>query len=156
MLLTQEAYEMKKNELEELKQKLKEVRREKAIAIRQADGDGRHDNFGFEQAEIQERAIIKDINDLTRKLGEVTIVEEKEHKNKVVQVGKIVKLEMDFGDGDTEVLELQLQALSSDKEGIVTLNSPIGRKIFQQEVDFVGECKLSSGNIVKIHILDIL
>ena len=61
MLLTQKAYEIKKMELEALKEQLKEVRKEKAIAIIQADGDSRHDNFGFEQAEIQERGVIKQI-----------------------------------------------------------------------------------------------
>ena len=153
MLLTQKAYEIKEMELETLKESLKEARREKALAIAQADGDSRHDNFGFEQAEIQERAVIKEINDLTRLLQDAEIVEEKANSN-TVDVGSRVEMELDYGDVETVVLKLQ--PLPSDESGVVTLNSPIGRAIFGQKENFYGECKLGGGNIVKIHILKIL
>lgn len=55
MLLTKEAYRQKEKELERLNEKLQEIRKEKALQILQSDGDGRHDNFGFEQAEIQDK-----------------------------------------------------------------------------------------------------
>lgn len=155
MLLTQKAYEIKKMELEALKEQLKEVRKEKAIAIIQADGDSRHDNFGFEQAEIQERGVIKQIEDLTRVLANAEIVEETQHTD-MVQVDSLVKLELDYGEGDSEITTLKLQALPSHQEGVVTLNSPIGKTIFMQKEGFLGQCKLGEGNIVKIHILEIL
>ncbi len=155
MLLTREAYEIKEKELKQLRERLKEVGREKALAIEQADGDSRHDNFGFEQAEIQERAIIREINDLIRTLEKSTIVEKSECESKVVNVGDIVKLELDFGEEDTETMNLKLSALSSKEEGIVTLNSPIGKTIFQKNVGFKGECKLATGKTIKVHILDI-
>ena len=155
MLLTPKAYEIKEMELETLKKRLKEARREKALAIAQADGDSRHDNFGFEQAEIQERAVIKEINDLTRLLQDAEIVEEKANSN-TVDVGSRVEMELNYGDGDVETVVLKLQPLPSDESGVVTLNSPIGRAIFGQKENFCGECKLGGGNIVKIHILKIL
>ena len=66
------------------------------MQISQSDGDDRHDNFGFEQAEIQERAVIKNIRDLTAQLRDVTIVETIEDKSKqIVQVGDLVKLKLD-------------------------------------------------------------
>lgn len=155
MLLTPEAYKLKELELETLRERLKEARQEKAIAISQADGDSRHDNFGFEQAEIQERAIIKEINDLIIALSKAEIVQEKNNTN-TVTVGKKVEMELDYGDGDVERIVLKLEALSTNERGIVTLNSPIGKTIFGQEEGFYGECKLGGGNIVKIHILKIL
>ena len=131
------AYEIKEMELETLKERLKEARREKALAIAQADGDSRHDNFGFEQAEIQERAVIKEINDLTRLLQDAEIVEEKANSN-TVDVGSRVEMELDYGDGDVETVVLKLQPLPSDESGVVTLNSPIGRAIFGQKENFYG------------------
>lgn len=156
MLLTREAYRQKEKELEQLNKKLQQVRQEKSSQIAQSDGDNRHDNFGFEQAEIQERAVIRDINDLTNQLRNVTIIENIEDKNKkIVQVGDLVKLELDYGDGEPEIVEYTLQALPSGETETVTLNSPIGKTIFQQEVGFSGECKIANNNKVKIQILAI-
>lgn len=156
MLLTKEAYRQKEKELEELNQKLQEVRKEKALQISQSDGDDRHDNFGFEQAEIQERAIIKDIRDLTAQLRNVSIVETDEDRSKrIVQVGDLVKLKLDYGDGDVLEKNYRLQALPSSEEATVTLNSPIGIAIFQKEVGFIGECKIANDNKVKIQIMEI-
>lgn len=156
MLLTKEAYRQKEKELEELNQKLQEVRKEKALQISQSDGDDRHDNFGFEQAEIQERAIIKDIRDLTAQLRNVSIVETDEDRSKrIVQVGDLVKLKLDYGDGDVLEKNYRLQALPSSEETTVTLNSPIGIAIFQKEVGFIGECKIANDNKVKIQIMEI-
>lgn len=156
MLLTKEAYRQKLKELEQLNEKLKEVRKEKALQISQSDGDDRHDNFGFEQAEIQERAVIKNISDLTAQLRDVTIVETIESKGKqIVQVGDLVSMKLDYGDGDEFEAEYRLQALPSNEGATVTLNSPIGKTIFQKEVGFIGECKIANGSIVKIQILEI-
>ena len=156
MLLTKEAYRQREKELERLNEKLQKIRKEKALQISQSDGDGRHDNFGFEQAEIQERAVIKFIRDLTAQLRNATIVETVEDKRKqIVQVGDLVKLKLDYGDGDGFEAEYRLQALPSGEEATVTLNSPIGKSIFQKEVGFVGECKIADDNRVKIQILEI-
>lgn len=156
MLLTKEAYRQKERELENLNKKLQEVRKEKALQISQSDGDDRHDNFGFEQAEIQERAVIKDIRDLTAQLRNVTIVENVEGKSKqIVQVADLVKLKLDYGDDDIFEATYRLQALPSGKEATVTLNSPIGKLIFQKEVGFIGECKIANDNKVKIQIMEI-
>lgn len=156
MLLTQAAYNAKVKELEGLEEKLKEVRKEKAVSIRQSDGDGRHDNFGFEQAEIQERAVINEINELRRTLGKIRIVEGKNETNKdTVQIGSKVVLELEYAEDDVETLELTLRDLSDSSVETVTLNSPIGKTIFYQKIGFSGQCKLSNGNIIKIKILDI-
>lgn len=156
MLLTKEAYRQKEKELERLNEKLKEIRKEKGLQISQSDGDDRHDNFGFEQAEIQERAVIKNIRDLSAQLRDVTIVETVENKSKqIVQVGDLVKLKLDYVDDDVFETEYRLQALPSSEEATVTLNSPIGKTIFQKEVGFLGECRIANGNKVKIQILEI-
>lgn len=152
MLLTKEAYRQKEKELEKLNKKLQEVRKEKALQISQSDGDDRHDNFGFEQAEIQERAVIK----VTAQLRNVTIVETVDDKSKqIVQVGDLVMLKLDYGDGDISETEFKLLALPSSEETAVTLNSPIGKTIFQKEVGFIGECKIANDNKVKIQIIGI-
>lgn len=68
MLLTREACRQKEEEIRKLREKLNEVRREKGEQVAQAPGDNRHDNFGLEQAEIQERAIMNEIRELDAQL----------------------------------------------------------------------------------------
>ena len=62
MLLTEKALEEKREELEKLNNTLKEIRMEKISSS--SAGNMFHDNFGFEQAEIQERGVLKQIRDL--------------------------------------------------------------------------------------------
>ena len=126
MLLTREACRQKEEEIRKLREKLNEVRREKGEQVAQAPGDNRHDNFGLEQAEIQERAIMNEIRELDAQL-----------KNRVI------------------TMEYKLVALPTEERSTITLNSPIGKVIFHKEVGFEGECKVANGNRVKIIILEI-
>ena len=97
MLLTREACRQKEEEIRKLREKLNEVRREKGEQVAQAPGDNRHDNFGLEQAEIQERAIMNEIRELDAQLKNASIVENLAHKSKqIVQVGDRVKLELNY------------------------------------------------------------
>ena len=156
MLLTQEAYDTKLKEIDRLKKRLQEVRNEKATSLRQSDGDGRHDNFGFEQAEIQERAVINQIHELWKELEEAEIVRnDKDGKEDIVHVGSKVVLSMAFAEDDIETLEVTLQDFSDLSGNTVTLNSPIGKFIFGKKIGFSGKCKLNNENWVTIKIQDI-
>ncbi len=156
MLLTREACRHKEEEIKALREKLTEVRREKAEQVAQAPGDNRHDNFGLEQAEIQERAIMNEIRELNIQLKKASIVENLEHKSKqIVQVGDLVKLQLNYENGRTITMEYKLVALPTEERATITLNSPIGKAIFHKEVGFEGECKIANGNKVKIIILEI-
>ena len=133
-----------------------QVRREKGEQVAQAPGDNRHDNFGLEQAEIQERAIMNEIRELDAQLKNASIVENLAHKSKqIVQVGDRVKLELNYENDRVITMEYKLVALPTEERSTITLNSPIGKVIFHKEVGFEGECKVANGNRVKIIILEI-
>lgn len=156
MLLTREACRQKEEEIRKLREKLNEVRREKGEQVAQAPGDNRHDNFGLEQAEIQERAIMNEIRELDAQLKNASIVENLAHKSKqIVQVEDRVKLELNYENDRVITMEYKLVALPTEERSTITLNSPIGKVIFHKEVGFEGECKVANGNRVKIIILEI-
>ncbi len=52
-------------------------------------------------------------------------------------------------------MEYKLVALPTERRFTITLNFPIGKTIFHNEVRFEGECKVANGNKVKITILEI-
>ena len=80
---------------------MKELRKYKSSAY-QDEGDGFHDNFAFEQAEIEERGILREIANLQTKLDESQIVDLKEEAEKAngrVTIGSKVTIELEF-DGE--------------------------------------------------------
>ena len=153
MLLTEKALEEKRKELEELNDRLKEIYKEKRLS--QSAGNTFHDNFGFEQAEIQERRILKQIRDLKKEIETATIVDEKDFDNDSVKVGSLVTLNVDYGNGDKEFISGKLVALLEEprlNQSQITLNSPIGKTILNKKVGDEVSCTLPGGNKIKIYI----
>ena len=153
MLLTKKALEEKRKELEELNRRLKEVRMEKRSSS--SAGNMFHDNFGFEQAEIQERGVLKQISDLKHEIQTATIIETETSDNDSVEVGSVVTLIVDYGDNDKDTIYGELVALPKKSElnlSQITLNSPIGKAIFMHKVEEEVSCTLPNGNKVKILI----
>ncbi|MBR0428353.1 MAG: GreA/GreB family elongation factor [Clostridia bacterium] len=153
MLLTEKALEEKRMEIERLNDRLKEIYKEKRLS--QSAGNTFHDNFGFEQAEIQERGILKQIRDLKHEIETATIVEEKDNDSNSVKVGNHVTLKVDYGNEDVDIVQGELVALPKDPKlelSQITLNSPIGKAIFMKKVGDEVRCVLPNGNKVKILI----
>lgn len=155
MLLTNSALQEKKKELDNLKERLDNIRKEKHLSFSQADGDGWHDNFGYEQAVRDEKMIINQINALSESIRTAIILED-ECSNNQISVGSNVVLRLDYGDGDVEEIVGKLVALAGNSfENEITLNSPIGQAIFGKKNDEVCECLLPNGNRLKIEIIGI-
>lgn len=89
MLLTKSAIQFKENELMRLKKSLQEIRNEKRLSFLQADGDGWHDNFGYEQATREEKMILDRICVLNKEIMTATIIEENSSDKTVVGVGQL-------------------------------------------------------------------
>lgn len=158
MILTSSALKEKESELMKLKIRLDNIRKEKHLSFSQADGDGWHDNFGYEQAVRDEKMIINEINSLSELIRTATVLENSRSNQGQVSIDSNVLLKLDYGDGDVEELSGRLVALNTkslEHENEITLNSPIGQAIFGKSSDDESECILPNGNVLKIKVMSI-
>ena len=154
MLLTESALNEKKRQIEVLKERLKAIRSEKRTSYSQADGDGWHDNFGYEQAMREEQMIVEEIEALSETIRTATFIEEEHHKSKV-GVRSRLTLILDYGDGDVEEFVGEFVALKTDSSDNISLNSPIGKAIFGKNEGDTCKCVLPNGEKITITILKI-
>lgn len=155
IFLTQSALKQKEQELETLKTRLAEAREEKHLSFLQADGDGWHDNFGYEQALRDEKRIISEMNALLETIHTATIVDDTWFANQV-NVNSNIVLKLDYGEGDVEEFKGKLVALPSEvMEGEISLNSPIGQAIIGKKEGDAISCLLNNGDKLKIEIISI-
>lgn len=156
MLLTKSAIQFKENELMRLKKSLQEIRNEKRLSFLQADGDGWHDNFGYEQATREEKMILDRICVLNKEIMTATIIEENSSDKTVVGVGTIVNLKLKYSDDDVETFDGKIVAFPSESSNSeITVNSSIGRAILTKKVGDAIQTILPNGAKVDIEILNI-
>lgn len=156
MLLTKSAIQFKENELMRLKKSLQEIRNEKRLSFLQADGDGWHDNFGYEQATREEKMILDRICVLNKEIMTATIIEENSSDKTVVGVGTIVNLKLKYSDDDVETFDGKIVAFPSESSNSeITVNSSIGRAILTKKVGDATQTILPNGAKVDIEILNI-
>ena len=152
-----------KDGLDKLKQKL-EVKREelRKLGIYKAsaaanEGDAWHDNFAFEQTEIQERALIHTINDLQNEINNAEIIEdESESPSDEVRINSkvTVSLKGPF-DEEEETFTFTLKGeFGPTGSGEVSINSPIGECIFGKKVGYEGSYTVN-GNDFYVKVLNV-
>lgn len=88
-------------EIENKEQELWNLRRYKGEAA-ENEGDVWHDNFAFEQTEIEERMLIKQISEMREAYSNIEVVNEV-YNVEIVQLGNIVTVELIFEVDDREV-----------------------------------------------------
>ena len=150
--LTKEGEQKLREELKDKELKLHELGRYKAAAALN-EGDTWHDNFAFEQTEIQERGLIVAINNLRKQIDTAEIIESTEDEG-LVNVGSKVTALLMFSEDDEEEISFTLQSVGDTGSDHVSINSPLGECIFKKEVGFIGEYKVND-NIIKVKILSI-
>jgi hypothetical protein len=62
------------SDIEKKEEKLRKLRKYKGSAA-ENEGDSWHDNFAFEQTEIEERGLMKEINDLKTTYNNASIID---------------------------------------------------------------------------------
>ena len=153
MLLSQKGFDEKNRQLEDLRKQLIELQKYKGqVAIH--SGDAWHDNNDFEQTEIEERRLIAFIRSLEQEIEDCELISD---ENEIGSVGldSTVKLELFFEEDDTEIITVVLKDVSSKtSQTVATLNSPMGKAIFQKKVGEEGFYS-SPGGKIKFKILDI-
>lgn len=146
--------------LEDMKKRL-ESSQDELIALRKYkgaeavdNGDVWHDNNDFEQCEIQERALQKDINDLEHQIATAIVVDtEKDYS--IVDFGARVTVQLTYGVDDFET-DTFLFSDSDESSALtkISANSPLGEEIYKKEVGYDGSYKVRS-NTIKVKILKI-
>lgn len=141
--------------IEELYAKLKENSKSKTSSYDSAVGDGWHDNFDFEEAKRIEISLVMQINNKNEELKNIVIVENNNNDDNVVNINDIVELKFIF-DNDDEIEKFKLTGGYNPKEyddyREITLNSPIGKSIYQQKLGSIVEYSVSSRKF-KVQIL---
>lgn len=119
--------------IKELENKLALLREFKGkVAIH--EGNAWHDNFSFEQAELEERMLMNEIARRKTIIENIIIVEKKTGNG--VELNDVIDLEISTDLKKTQMKIKLVTHLSNKKSEIkeVTISSPIGRAIYEKEI----------------------
>lgn len=157
--LTQEGIENLKKEVEAKREELRELGRYKGHAA-ENEGDAWHDNFAFEQTEIKERSLLRQIDELQKQISMAQIIEVTESSdNEKVAINSKVKVLIKYDEDDTEELDVilvgsQVNLNSASEFDEISINSPMGEAIYQKKVGFEGYYTVN-GNKIYFKILSV-
>ena len=132
LVLDAAGYENYLADIAELEEKLSKLRRFKGeVAVH--EGNVWHDNFTFEQAENEERMLMREISNRYKLLAEAEIVEVGNSLG--VELNDIVSIELNTEYGVRNMIVKLVSTLSDKGDEIkeITLNSPMGQAIYQKE-----------------------
>ena len=125
--LYRDGVEKLKQNLEEKKEELRKLGIYKASAAAN-EGDAWHDNFAFEQTEIQERALIHTINELQNEINNAEIIDDDSESNDKVQIDSKVTVSLrGYLDEEEETVSFILNGeFGTEGDGEVSINYPLG------------------------------
>ncbi len=154
-LTIKEADEMR-NMIDKKRKELKELGKYKGSAYEE-EGDGFHDNFAFEQAEIKERGLLREIADLKSKFDEAEIIDIKEETNNAdgkVAIGSKVTVKLKFDGVEEEETYTITGGYGNMLKNIVSIESPLGKCLIDKTVGFEGSYTVN-GNVTVVKIVEI-
>lgn len=149
--LTEEAKKVLQEKILEKEQELRQLGKYKASAS-ENEGDTWHDNFAFEQAEIQERALIKEIADMRLQVNTAEIIDANEiNDDESAKIDSVIRVLMKYAEDDEEECEFVLTG--GVKKGIeipsVSINAPLGKCVYGKKIGFEGNYSVKDN---KIHV----
>lgn len=131
--MTQEGYNKKMEEFNRIKQKLKQTSRNKIESAYDGSGDTWHDNFTYEQLDLQEEGLLARLENMQEELSNTIIIKRENFGKDLVNIGDKVLVIINYFNGDSEELILTLDD-GSCEENAVTLNSPLGKVLYKAEI----------------------
>ena len=137
ILLDENGYKQFCDEIERLKEQSDNNAISGSEAYEAAVGDGWHDNFAFEQSMRESRQLAKRIDDLMAKKKSIKIIEDKNIKEDLVNIGDVVKLRIKGENIDEEEnIKLTGNYIPSINDDIeeITLNSPMGKVLYKAKI----------------------
>ena len=153
-VMDQEHYDNVLAGIEMLKKKRAELNMGRKDAFDSSAGDG-WDSPEFEELERQERMIIGQIEEKLLMLKNAVIIES-QNKKDVIDVGDIVRINIDFGNNDIEESIYKLTGgVSGDIDGLtnISINSPLGASIYQKKIGEDTSYTVNANNF-KVTILE--
>ena len=143
--------------IDKKRKELKELGKYKGSAY-ENEGDGFHDNFAFEQAEIKERGLLREIADLQSKLDEAEIIDIKEEANNAdgkVAIGSKVTVKLKFDGVEEEETYTITGGYGNMLKNIVSIESPLGKCLIDKTVGFEGSYTVNE-NVTEVKMVEIL
>jgi transcription elongation GreA/GreB family factor len=128
--ITAEGLALINNKIEELEQKLKDLRLYKGEEAVHA-GDSWHDNPTLYRVEAEERTMMVQISDLKDKLKRAVVIDTP-HDTDQVSIG--CKVEVKFSDGSIETYKVLSEAEANPRTGIISYKSPLGATLLGKRV----------------------
>lgn len=146
--LSQAGYNEYLNIIENEKKRLYETGLLKREANEQAPGDGWHDNFLYEDAVREENMALNNIENLLKKQNSIQIIS-KHNKKEYVDINDWIVLEMIFDKDDKEIATFHITGnYKPNQEEEITINSPLGKAIYNKKVGSTLEYKVNDNKIV--------
>ncbi len=154
LIISKAGLKAREKELELLKKKLSELRVFKgSVAIH--SGDAWHDNNDFEQCEIDERGLLKQISDLSAEIDSATIVDDNLSNSNIVAYGTKVTIQLSKNGKDMPKNTILFSDADESSEFMkVSANSPLGNTIYQKEEGYIGTYTVGT-NVFTVKILKI-
>ncbi|MFQ8643703.1 MAG: hypothetical protein ACLU8V_05905 [Oscillospiraceae bacterium] len=129
-MMSRKEYEAKLNKFNLLKSKLSNTSKSKISAAYNDPGNMWHDNFAYEQLDLQEDAMLNQIAELMDTINFAKIVEPNAVSPNCVDIYDKVELLFMYDSGEVEELVLTLG--DTDGDDNITLCSPLGTAIYNQ------------------------
>ncbi len=133
--LTREGYEKLKEELLELKKRYDENELAMSQSFQNAAGDGAHDNGEFEALQKEEKLLVAQMNQLSRRMEMANIIDIPTLSDEQVNINDTILLRMTYAADDIEEGEYKLVGTDGNSQiNEISINSPIGKAIFQRKI----------------------
>ena len=123
-----------------------------------AVGDGWHDNFAFEDTMRESRKIASRIDKMLEDEKNLKIVDKKRTSDDIIDIGDVLKIKVIYDIDDIEEYTIKLTGkymINNDatiKE--VSLNSPIGRRIYLKRINDNDICYYVNDKKISIKIIN--
>lgn len=136
ILVNEEGYLQFLEELENVKNKFSDNARVGGEVLKEAVGDGWHDNFAYDEVMREEREIVSKIKKLLEVKKHLKIIKVNKNESEIVNVDDKVQLllKYDIDDVEEEVFKLTGKYIPNSDIGEISLNSPLGKAIYKKKI----------------------
>jgi len=139
ILVDEYGYKQFFEELEKLKQLSLSNASAGSEAYNDAVGDGWHDNFAFEESMRESRTIASKIDKMLKEQQSLRIVDSKNLGDEFINIGDSFEAEIKYAEDDIEIEKLTLTGKYKPDTELkikeISLNSPIGKAVFQKRIN---------------------
>ena len=136
ILVNEEGYLQFLEELESAKNSFSDNARVGGEVLKDAVGDGWHDNFAYDEVMRKEREIVSKIKNLLEVKKHLKVVKVNKCGDNIVNVDDTVELLLRYAldDEEVEVIKLTGKYIPNSDVGEISLNSPLGKAIYKKKI----------------------